>query len=99
MILTKLKKNQIITEIKDLIDPEVHNTEVLGLATNKQTEALRDALPDLEPDLSYVAQLVKNPCAVLLLKCMCWGSGCLQLKSEYAGQIGGKENLLYFRCR
>ena len=27
------------------------------------------------------------------------GSGCSLLKSQWAGQIGGKESLLYFRCQ
>ena len=53
----------------------MRNTEALGLAANKQTEALRDALPDLEHVLSYIAQLVKNPPAMLLQKGMRWGSG------------------------
>jgi len=33
----------------------------------------------------------------LLLKVMS-GSSCSLLKSQLTGQVGGKENLLYFRC-
>ena len=30
---------------------------------------------------------------------MCLGSGCSLLKSQYTGQVGGKERLLYFICQ
>ena len=29
---------------------------------------------------------------------MCGGSGCLPLKSQQTGQVGGKESLIYIRC-
>ena len=34
----------------------------------------------------------------MLLKGMHGGSGCSPLKSQKAGQVAGKESLLYFRC-
>ena len=38
-------------------------------------------------------------CSPSVIKNMHGGSGCLTLKSQLTGQVGGKENLLYFRCQ
>ena len=50
--------------------------------------------PSTEENGTFKAYLL-----AMLLKGMCVGSGCSLLKSQYTGQVGGKESLLYFICQ